>query len=315
MIKNKRFLKDGAPQFKANLHSHSTESDGLLSQQEMIALYKSHGYSVLAFTEHETYTNTTKFDTDDFIILPGIERSIMLDNNETFHINGIGNPSSNNLMAHGEYIEVPKYTSIDDVQKIITDLKKSDNFVVINHMYWSFNSIKNILCLGDFDALEVCNHGCVSSDDSGNNEIYWDQIMWDGKIVKAIAADDNHNSHRYTDTVSMRDCFGGWINVVADKLSRETIYDGIINGNYYSSSGPQIFNYGFENGKLFVECSPCRKIIFKCYPRRGYTISDGDDLISKATYTLRGQEQNVRIICIDENGKKAWTNFFEIIEW
>ena len=49
-------IKRGAPQYKANLHCHSTLSDGKLTPDELKAAYKENGYSVLAITDHDTAT-------------------------------------------------------------------------------------------------------------------------------------------------------------------------------------------------------------------------------------------------------------------
>jgi len=40
---------------KANLHTHTTESDGRLSPQEVVDLYAQAGYSILALTDHDTH--------------------------------------------------------------------------------------------------------------------------------------------------------------------------------------------------------------------------------------------------------------------
>ena len=40
-------------QYKANLHCHTNISDGRLTPLEVKELYKSHGYSVIAYTDHD----------------------------------------------------------------------------------------------------------------------------------------------------------------------------------------------------------------------------------------------------------------------
>ncbi len=39
--------------YKANPHCHSTVSDGANTPEEMKAYYRSHGYQILALTDHE----------------------------------------------------------------------------------------------------------------------------------------------------------------------------------------------------------------------------------------------------------------------
>ena len=41
-------------QYKANLHCHSVISDGKRTPEEFKEMYKNHGYSILAITDHET---------------------------------------------------------------------------------------------------------------------------------------------------------------------------------------------------------------------------------------------------------------------
>lgn len=47
----KKVLLDSTKNYyKANLHCHSTNSDGKLSPEEVKALYKANGYSIVAYT-------------------------------------------------------------------------------------------------------------------------------------------------------------------------------------------------------------------------------------------------------------------------
>ena len=48
----KVFISKDKKQFKANMHCHSTISDGKLTPEELKAAYKAQGYSVLAITDH-----------------------------------------------------------------------------------------------------------------------------------------------------------------------------------------------------------------------------------------------------------------------
>lgn len=93
--KNRIVFPEHTNRYKGNLHSHSTNSDGHLTPAEMISLYKKNGYSFLCLSEHDYYTDLrSEFDTDDFILLPGLEASVKLCDAEghlvkTHHIHGI----------------------------------------------------------------------------------------------------------------------------------------------------------------------------------------------------------------------------------
>lgn len=66
----------GCTQYKANLHCHSTISDGKLTPSELKAAYKSAGYSVLCITDHEYPFDHTAMSEGDFLMLTGYEAHI-----------------------------------------------------------------------------------------------------------------------------------------------------------------------------------------------------------------------------------------------
>jgi len=58
--------------YKANLHQHTTESDGKLTPASSAAHYRRQGYQVLAITDHGKVTEVSQFDAHDFLCLEGI---------------------------------------------------------------------------------------------------------------------------------------------------------------------------------------------------------------------------------------------------
>ena len=70
----KRILINGnKPQYKAALHTHSTLCDGHLSPEVIKEGYKAHGYSILAFTNHEIMYDMTYLSEKDFVMINGYE--------------------------------------------------------------------------------------------------------------------------------------------------------------------------------------------------------------------------------------------------
>ena len=49
----KNLLTPSMGYYRANLHCHSTVSDGKKTPEELKEFYRSHGYSAVAFTDHE----------------------------------------------------------------------------------------------------------------------------------------------------------------------------------------------------------------------------------------------------------------------
>ena len=57
--------------YKANLHCHSSLSDGTLTPKELKDLYKANGYSVLAYTDHDIFIPHNELTDDSFVALSG----------------------------------------------------------------------------------------------------------------------------------------------------------------------------------------------------------------------------------------------------
>ena len=57
----------------------TTDSDGCLSPAQAVELFRSHGYHFLCLSDHDIYSDyRSRFNREDFILLPGIEASAVL---------------------------------------------------------------------------------------------------------------------------------------------------------------------------------------------------------------------------------------------
>ena len=154
--------------------------------------------------------------------------------------------------------------------------------------------------------MEIYNYGTVNESATGYDETYWDVMLREGKQIFAFASDDNHNDG------IVEDACGGYIVVKAEELSHEAIVKNMLAGNYYSSSGPEIYDWGIRDGKAYVSSSPVYRIDFIA----GNCINDGtsivcrsvDETVESGEYVLKGHEKYVRVKCTDRYGKTAWSN-------
>ena len=62
--------------YKANMHCHSTLSDGRFTPHELKEYYKSHGYSILAITDHEQVSSHAYLDDEQFLTVTSSELAI-----------------------------------------------------------------------------------------------------------------------------------------------------------------------------------------------------------------------------------------------
>ncbi|MBQ7293747.1 MAG: hypothetical protein IJW79_08400, partial [Clostridia bacterium] len=59
--------------YKANLHCHTSVSDGSLTPEEVKEEYKSHGYSIVAYTDHDIMIDHDDLRDENFLPLLGYE--------------------------------------------------------------------------------------------------------------------------------------------------------------------------------------------------------------------------------------------------
>ena len=62
--------------FKANLHTHSSVSDGKIIPEELKKLYKENGYGILAITDHEVLVPHPELCDEEFLAMPGYEVAV-----------------------------------------------------------------------------------------------------------------------------------------------------------------------------------------------------------------------------------------------
>ena len=97
--------------FKGNLHTHTLNSDGQLSVEQQVTRYKEAGYDFLSITDHGILTDTKKFSTFRFLLIPGEEICVGFSEAGRFiHIVGIN--------VRGE-IPVDDFDREGDPQKVI----------------------------------------------------------------------------------------------------------------------------------------------------------------------------------------------------
>lgn len=289
----KSYFSDTGIWLKGNLHTHSTESDGLLTPEELAQAYHDHGYDFLSLTDHNMLI---AHNMDDIIMITGTEHDIEYSVNKCIHV--VGNSAAGRVDTN---YPCKKYSATEITDQELIDLMCNDGqFVTIAHPVWSRMELEEILKLDGYHAIEVFNNGTEHLCHGGNAEVLWEILLRHGKKVLASCCDDVHVED---------DCFGGWVCVKATERSYEAIMDAMFKGDYYVSTGPVIHDFGIENGMAYVSCSDCREVHIVTYPPRGksYFAEDGK-LLTEGTACLSGKEVFIRAVCVDAEGHSAWTN-------
>lgn len=308
--------------YKGNLHSHTTNSDGVLAPQESAEMFRGAGYSFLCLSDHDRYSDyRSELNRKDFIIIPGYEASAVCVTDtpepraiETHHVNAILGTSAmqaaaaEKLPAHLERLPkrvcVGKWNGAKVLASMIEKMTRRGFIAMYNHPLWSRVHEEEFIGVPGYFAVEVYNYCSVNESGIGEDTLHWDMMLRAGHRVFATATDDNHNLGLFDDAL------GGWITVKSESLTHDDIISNIIAGNYYSSSGPEIFGWGVKDGVAYVECGDAARVNFIV----GGFVGDGATVIAKngtlrsAEYKLKGSESYVRAEVVDGNGKTAWTN-------
>ncbi|MBQ3000160.1 MAG: PHP domain-containing protein [Oscillospiraceae bacterium] len=336
----KYLLPENGKFYKANLHCHSTISDGALTPAEIKKHYMAHGYSVVAYTDHDIMIPHDDLADENFLPLHGYEMEINeiwggdFSLTKTCHMCLIALEPDNLKQAcwHREtylFGNAPKYRGhaqfYEDepdyvrtyTPECISDMMRKGRekgfFVTYNHPIWSMETRDQYINYHNMHAMEICNYGCVVAGYEDYVPAIYDEMLRSGKRIYCIATDDNHN-HGGTSGPNC-DSFGGFTMIKADKLDYRTITSALEQGHFYASQGPCIKSLWYEDGKMHIECEPVKSIIFSSDTRWMHTVHAPEGAyLTCAEVSVPENGVYVRVTVIDENGKPANTNAYFVDE-
>ncbi len=330
----KYLLDSQIPFFKANLHCHSTVSDGDKAPWELKEMYKSEGYSIIAYTDHDILLDNSDLCDKDFLALNGYEIEINQQSDDEFckiktcHLCCIALEQDNLIQPcyHREWYlfgNAPKYRhlikydeskpdfvreySADCINKIISECRESGFFVTYNHPSWSLENLSEYGKYVGMNAMEICNYGSLEEGYDDYNEKEYDYILRGGQRIYCMSTDDNHNIRK--------DSFGGFTCINSEKLEYRTITSALEKGKFYASQGPEIKELWYEDKKIGIKCSSAAKIVLNTGIRRTEVLycEEGKDL-NEAVFNVTENDNYVRITVTDFSGKHANTNAYFVDE-
>ena len=325
----KYLLPKGLPFYKANLHCHSTASDGEFTPEELKEAYQAKGYSIIAYTDHEVMVPHHELSDDHFLALSGYETEIMSDYpldssfkyRQTCHICLIAlEPDARQVYWTNVYVTkmlrdkhpelVASYADVPDTKRVfsgegITDLmmtaRNNGFFVTYNHPYWSLADYSMLSQYRGMHALEIHNTGCSTGGFDEYDPALLDAMLRNGQRVFCVAADDNHGE---------RSQFGGWCMICAQNLAYRTVTKALENGHFYASTGPEIKELWFEDGNLHLRCSPAARIVASFGIRKRVCLRKTDADLTEAVIPVDKGDIYVRVTVWDEDHNHADTNAY-----
>lgn len=329
------FISENGEFYKANLHCHSNWSDGKLSPEELKKHYKENGYSILAITDHEAIFDHGYLDDESFLTIPGYEREINCtdtvlcwDYVRTSHLciypkdrNNINcicfdpdfvhpkfkwmhNPELKSKVTYiGEPFKSLHYDA-DCINHIISEANKNGFLVTLNHLEWSYEMYEQFSQYEGMFATEIYNNASFEY-----NDRYYDMLLRLNKRIFCVAADDNHNGAPLDSVYS--DSCGGWVMMKLDELKHENVISALENGNFYSSTGPEIKSLYYEDGKIHVSTSDAKVIMMYTGNRMKIFVRAGKgEFVNEAVFDTQNMHQYFRIEVRDAEGYKAFSNAY-----
>lgn len=323
--KNERF-------YKANLHCHSTKSDGYSTVERIKEVYKAAGYSIVAFTDHDAIRGNSHLTDDDFLAITSFELSIKEDPFKSTLVAQKMKCAHFNLYALEEdnlvtpcydpvYDKVKsdevRYESVynrtfsaDGVNDIIKTAHEKGFLICLNHPSWSLLDATDYLGYEGLDMVEIVNYSCAAAGHADDENVL-EVMARHGKRVFCVAADDAHSGESLGKYGS--DSLGGFVMVDAPKLEYGAVMNALKNGDFYASTGPEIYSIVRDGKSITVKCSDAAFIYLSTESRvRKRAIAEENGTIREASFDLGDTYDLFRIVVEDEKGNRAYSQFYNV---
>lgn len=306
--------------YKANLHAHTTLSDGHWTAEQVKQEYRARGYSVVAFTDHRHYAWHSELADDSFVPLAAFEADLNepfppkgdFQRVKTYHLNVYDtHPATRGAFTAPQPPQ--HYGDMESLNNYIAELNAAGFLVCYNHPRWSLQTHADYTALRGVFAMEIYNHGCEHDGLYGYEPQAYDEMLRAGIRLSCVATDDNHNC--YAPGHPLCDSFGGATMLKLPSLSYEAVITALKEGHFYATTGPEIHALFVEDGKLHVKCSPVSKIYAATQGRRcKQAVAPCGETICEAVFDIVGDEGYFRIDCEDANRRHAYSRAYFLDE-
>ena len=344
----KYLLPNDVNWYRANFHCHTNCSDGQPKPEETKKAYKDHGYSIVAFSDHEILLDHSDLNDEDFLALTSCEYSVTeskpsfpkIEGVDTgnwqrakcFHLNIFSKDPHNTFQPatseeQFKYIKdryadafkgdgyIREYTT-ESINEIIKRCNDAGFLVQLNHPYWSLNEREDYINLKGLWSLEILNYATELETGSEYCPYIYDDMVRNGmRNLYCTMGDDNHNRG-----YNFRESFGGSTFIGAKELKYDQIIEAMEKGNIYCASGrdnpPQFKALYVEDNMIKIDCSPVVSIYINGYGRadRHITAPDGETL-THAEFPLREEDVYFRVTLRDEYGNNAHTHNYTVADY
>lgn len=298
---------DAARWFKGNTHTHTLNSDGDSTPDDVVRTYRELRYNFLVLTDHNFVTpieglNAVFAAEERFLLIRGEEVTDRA-GDKPVHLCHLGGTGLVRPQGGTQPAEV--------LQKDIDAMRAAGGVVQINHPNFGWAMTPNDLQgVKGAQLLEVFN-GHPQVNNLGGGEVPAAEAMWDamlsaGATVFGVASDDMHELKR----PFSKQAAGpgrGWVMVRAAHLTADAILSALQRGDFYASTGIELTDIQATSRDVTVTIKPqgTTKYTVQFIGRHGRLLKEMGP--GPARYQFAGDEGYVRVKLIDSNGLMAWT--------
>lgn len=292
--------------YKGNTHTHTLNSDGDSTPDDVVRWYREHGYQFLVLTDHNFLTSTTALNAlhgadEKFLVVKGEEVTDQF-NGAALHVNGL---DINALVPPQGGTSV-----VDVLQRDVDAIRKADGIPHINHpnFRWAITRAE-LQQIRNNRLFEIFNgHPEVNNLGGGGVpglEEAWDAILSSGTRLFGLAVDDAH-VFKAPGNPNVAGPGRGWVMVRAPRLEPRAIVEALDRGEFYASTGVELSDYQASAAEMTVKV---KATTFSRY--RIQFVGKGGRILKEAIepsaiYTIRGDEGYVRARVLESNGRMAW---------
>ncbi len=293
--------------YKGNTHTHTLNSDGDSTPDEVVRWYREHNYQFLILTDHNYLTSVDGLNAlhgadEKFLVIRGEEVTDEF-KDKPIHINSL-NPAA--------FVKPQGGTNVLNImQRNVDAIRAARGVPQIDHpnFHWAITA-DDLRQLQNNKLFEIYNgHPQVNNLGGGGLpglEAMWDIILGSGKLMYGLAVDDAHVFKRPWDA-AVASPGHGWVYVRAESLSASAIVEALDRGDFYASTGVELTEYEAtpKQLKLTIKETKFSKYRTQFIGRGGKVLQEVTT--NPAVFDVQGNEGYVRAKVIESNGHFAWT--------
>lgn len=199
---------------RGNIHTHTTQSDGKKSPQEVVDIFAGLRYDFLMISDHDKVTPVDALDAKGMTLISG-----------------------NEISAKGPHLLHVGTTTViaPDVnrQQVLDEIAKAGGFAVLNHPNWTRNynhcPLEVLEKLQGYTGIEIFNGVIIDLEGSEFATDKWDRLLAQGRRLYGFATDDSHDYPRHAGV--------GWLMVQSESRAAADIVAAMQAGRFYASTG------------------------------------------------------------------------------